>query len=465
MLAETILAGFARQLRGQLIQPHDAVYTDACKVYNGMIHKQPAFIVQCADVADVMASVRFAKEQDLLLAVRGGGHNGGGLGTCDNGLVIDLSRMRSVIVDAATHTVTAEGGCTLADIDHATQALGLAVPGGIVSSTGIGGLTLIGGLGHLTRQYGLTIDSLLQANMVLADGSYVQASADNNSDLFWAIRGGGGNFGIVTSFVFKAHPVQTVYGGPMFWHLDDAKKIMRWYREWIKQAPEYENGFFAFTGIPPAPMFPEQYHRQTMCAIVWCCNGGKEASEKLFATVRAFLQPVIDFAGPLPFTALQSLFDPILPPGLQWYWKGDYIDELPDEAIDTHVQFARQLPTWQSTMHLYPINGAAARVAPDATPWHHRNSTWALVIAGISDDARNNNSLVQWARSYHQALQPYSAGAAYLNFIMDEGAPAIKAAYGSNYQRLVAIKTKYDPQNLFRVNQNIQPEPVTAVLA
>ena len=295
------------------------------QVYNGMIDRRPGLIARCADVADVIAGVNFARENDLLLAVRGGGHNGAGLAVCDEGLVLDLSQMNGIRVDPATQTVQVEGGCTWAEVDHASHAFGLAVPSGVFSSTGVGGLTLGGGHGYLTRKYGLTIDNLLAADMVLADGSFITVSAEQNADLFWAIRGGGGNFGVVTSFLFKAHPVSMVYAGPMLWHLDQAAEAMAWYRDFMAQAPDDLYGFFAFMVVPPGPPFPEHLHHKTMCGIVWCYAGDLAEAEATFAPIRDFGPPALDLAGPMPFPILQSMFDDLLPPGLQWYWKGDFV--------------------------------------------------------------------------------------------------------------------------------------------
>ena len=457
MLSEQSISQFQTSLRGKLIQPQDADYDTARKVYNGMFNKHPAMIARCADVADVIAAVNFARENNLLVAVKGGGHNAAGLGMCDDGLVIDLSPMKGVYVNVKKETALVQAGCTLGDVDHATHAFGMAVPSGIASTTGISGLTLGGGLGHLTRKCGLTIDNLLEADIVLADGSYVKASAKENKDLFWALRGGGGNFGVVTSFLFKIWPISTVYGGPMLWELDESKEVMQWYREFITAAPDELNGFFAFLSVPPGPPFPEHLHLKKMCGVVWCYTGRLQDAEEVFQPIRNFKTPALDFVGPIPLPALQSMFDPILPPGMQWYWKADFLNELSDEAIDLHIQHASKMPTWLSTMHLYPINGAASRVGKKETAWNYRDATWAMVIAGIDPDPANKDIITNWARDYWNAVHPYSAGGAYINFMMEEGEDRIKATYGNNYKKLVKVKTKYDPQNLFRVNQNIKP--------
>ena len=354
-------------------------------------------------------------------------------------------------------TVRVGGGSTWADVDHATHAFGLAVPTGIISTTGVGGLTLGGGLGHLTRKCGLTIDNLVSADLVLADGSCVTASEWRHEDLFWAIRGGGGNFGIVTSFLFKTHQIHTDYAGPMFWELEQAPQMMRWYRKFITEARDDISGFFVFLTVPPGPPFPEHLHNRKMCGIVWCYAGALDKAEDVFKPIRGFLKPALDFVGPIPHPALQSTFDPIYPAGHQWYWKADFFNELSDDAIEQHMKYARQLPTMQSTMHLYPINGAAGRVGKDDTPWAYRDATWAQVIVGVDPDPANKERLISWARSYWEALHPYSAGGAYINFMMDEGEDRVKATYRGSYERLARIKAKYDPGNLFSVNQNIKP--------
>jgi FAD/FMN-containing dehydrogenase len=457
MLDETKIPSFRASLRGELIEPSDSSYDAARKVFNAMIDRRPRLIARCADVADVMAAVNFGRDQKLLIAIRGGGHNAGGLGVCDHGLVIDLSPMSYVHVDPKKKTVLVGAGALWRDVDHATHAFGLAVPSGIISTTGVAGLTLGGGIGYLTRKYGLTIDNLLAVEMVLADGRFVTANAKENADLFWAVRGGGGNFGVATSFLFKAQPVHTVYGGPMLWPMEDAEDLMRWYRSFMVKAPDDVYGFFAFHTVPPWPPFPEHLHNKKMCGIVWCYTGAIKKAEKVFKPIRAFKTPALDLVGPIPHPALQSLFDSLYPPGMQWYWKADFVRTLPDEAIALHRKHSENLPTTQSTMHLYPINGAASRVKNAATPWSYRDATWASVIVGVDPDPANKEKISAWARDYWSALHPYSAGGAYVNFMMDEGEDRVRATYGKNYARLAKIKKRYDPTNLFRVNQNIKP--------
>lgn len=449
---------FRASLRGELILPGDPTYESARKVYNAMIDRRPRFIARCANVADVISAVNFARESELTLAVRGGGHNGPGLGVCDDGLVADLSLMKEVRIDPTRRTVRVGPGCTQGDVDHAADAFGLAVPAGIVSTTGIAGLTLGGGHGYLSRKYGLTIDNLIEADVVLADGTFVTASADENPDLFWALRGGGGNFGVVTSFLFQAQPVGTVYAGPIFWEAKDARRIMQWYREFLPQAPVELSSFLGLKTVPSADAFPRDLWGKKICALISCYSGPLENAEEAFKPVRQQLPPpILDGMGPMPFKALQSMFDPLLPPGLQWYWKGDFVKDLPDEAIDAHLEHAAKAPSQLSLMHLYPIDGAVHRVRPSDAAWNCRDATWSMVIAGIDPDPAKAEALRAWGKGYWDAVHPYTLGGAYVNFMMEEGEDRIKATYGDNYARLAETKRKYDPKNFFHVNQNIKP--------
>jgi FAD/FMN-containing dehydrogenase len=342
----------------------------------------------------------------------------------------------------------------------------MATPSGIISTTGVGGLTLGGGIGHLTRKHGLSIDNLLEAEVVLADGSVVIANEKENADLFWAIRGGGGNFGIVTSFLYKLHPVETLYAGPIFWELEKASEIMKWYRDFIKTAPDDLNGFFAFLVVPAGPPFPEHLHNKNVCGIVWTYTGPLENGEKVFEPIRKkFGTPLLDWVSPIPHPALQGMFDGLYVPGLQWYWRADFVRELTDKAIEEHVKHGSNIPTMFSTMHLYPINGAAGRVNKGDTTWNYRDAVWAQVIVGVDPDPKNADKITKWCKDYYNALHPYGyGGGAYVNFMMDEGQDRVKAAYGENYEKLSSIKAKYDPQNIFRINQNIKPA-LKAVMA
>lgn len=453
-----IAQDFVAEFRGEIIEPGDKTYDDARSIYNAMINKHPRMIARCENVADVMAAVNFARESEMDLAIHGGGHNGAGLAMCDDGLVIDLSPMNGIRVDPRAHTVRVQGGCTWGQVDHATHAFGLAVPSGIISSTGVGGLTLGGGHGYLSRKYGLTIDNLLEVDMVLADGSFITANADQNEDLFWAVRGGGGNFGVVTSFLFQAHPVHTVYGGPIIWPVSQAEEILKWYREYITDAPEDMYGWFGFHRVPTGSPLPEELHGHHGCVTTWCYTGPMEKAEEIFEPIRQLGTPVLDMAGPMPYPALQSMFDELYyPPGLHWYWKADFVKELSDEAIDIHKTHGSSLPTELSTMHLYPINGAVHNVDEHETAFSFRDVTWSRVIVGVDKDPADAERLRDWARDYWAALHPLSAGGGYVNFMMEEGQDRIEATYRDNYERLVEIKTRYDPDNLFHMNQNIEP--------
>ncbi len=447
-------------LRGPVVARGDEGYDEARAVYNAMIDRYPAVIAYCTDAGDVMAAVEYGREQNLEIAIRGGGHNGGGLGTVDGGLVIDLSMINDVRVDPNARTARVGGGCLWGDVDHATHAFGLATPSGIISTTGVGGLTLGGGMGHLSRKCGLTIDNLLEVDMVLADGSFVTANAEQHPDLFWAVRGGGGNFGVVTSFLFALHDIDTVIGGPMLWELDKATEIMQWYREYIVDAPDDVNGFFAFLTVPPAEPFPEHLHLKAMCGVVWCYTGPHDQADQVFAPIRSrFGEPALDFVGPIPLPALQGMFDGLYPAGDQWYWRADFVKELPDAAIARHVEFGSKLPSMQSTMHMYPINGAAGRVGADETPWGYRDATWGMVVAGVDPDPANAAKITEWTKAYWDALHPYSMGGAYVNMMMDdEGQERVRASYRQNYERLAQVKAEYDPDNVFHINQNIRPQ-------
>lgn len=458
-LSSETIDTFRNQLRGDLLQADHDDYEEVRQLYNAMIEKRPALIARCVDAADVMAAVDFARNNDVLVAIRGGGHNGPGLGSCNGGLMIDLSQMDGVRVDPNRRTARVEGGSVWGDVDHATHAFGLATPSGILSTTGVGGLTLGGGHGYLTREYGLTIDNLLEADVVLANGQMVTASPSEHDDLFWAIRGGGGNFGVVTSFLFDLHPVDEVYAGPIFWELDDARSVMQAYRDFMPQAPEQIYAFFSFLGVPPAEPFPEQLHGRTLCGTVWCCDCSEEMAEEAIEPFRRQApEPVWQHLGAMPYPALQSMHDQFYPPGFDWYWKGDFVRELTDEAIDLHVEFGSQLPTPLSTMHLYPVDGAVHDVGRRETAFNYREANWSQVIVGVAADPQLDDEITDWARDYYEALHPHTLGGAYVNFMMEEGDERIRATYRENYDRLLKVKQSYDPQNLFRVNQNITPE-------
>jgi FAD/FMN-containing dehydrogenase len=452
-MRQELQSGFA----GQLLAPQDPGYDAARKVYNAMIDRRPALIARCADAQDVARTIAFARAHDLPMAVRGGGHNGAGLGICDDGVVADLSLLREITVNADASTARVGGGCTWGEVDQATHEHGLATPSGIISTTGVGGLTLGGGIGYLTRRYGLTIDNLLGADLVLADGTPVRASPEEHPDLFWAIRGGGGNFGVVTSFQFALHPVSTVVAGPTFWPLEQAEQVIRAYREFLPASPRELNGFLALLTVPPAAPFPEELHLRKVCGIVWCYLGPAEQLPNVLGPMLEVGEPLMHAVGPMPYPDLQSFFDGLYPPGLQWYWRADFVGELPEEAIDRHAEFGACLPTLHSTMHLYPIDGAAHDVDAAETAFSYRDANWAQVIVGVDPDPANADAIRQWTVDYWEATHPYSAGGAYVNFLMHEGQERVRASYRDNYQRLAEIKAAYDPDNVFRVNQNIVP--------
>jgi FAD binding domain/Berberine and berberine like len=443
---------------GRLIGPQDDQYDEARKIYNAMIDRRPALIARCATPQEVARVVDFARVHELPLAVRGGGHNGAGLASVDDGVVIDLSPMRQLAVDPEARTVRVGGGCTWGEVDRATGQHGLATPSGIISTTGVGGLTLGGGLGHLTRKHGLAIDHLIEAEVVLAGGDSVRASAEENPDLFWAIRGGGGNFGVVTSFVFRLSEVGAVVAGPTFWPAEMGGEVLSVYRDFIPTAPRELNGFFAFLSVPPGPPFPEELHLRKACAVVWCYLGEEQdASAAMAPMLDALPEPLLHGPASMPYAALQGAFDAIYPSGQQWYWRADFVNEISDAAIEAHARFGPQMPTWQSTMHLYPIDGAVHDVGSSDTAWSYRDAQFASVFAGVDPDAANAGAIRDWSVGYFEALHPYSAGGAYVNMMMDEGQERVRASYRGNYDRLARVKATYDPDNLFHVNQNIRP--------
>ncbi|MFI6654598.1 FAD-binding oxidoreductase [Streptomyces sp. NPDC050523] len=446
-------------INGELIGPEDPGYDQARAVYNAMIDRRPALVARCADADAVARVIGFARAHDLPLAVRGGGHHGAGMGTVDGGVVADLSPLKDIQVDPAARTVRVGGGCVWGEVDRATNPHGLATPSGIVSTTGVGGIATGGGLGHLTRKCGLTIDNMLAADVVLADGRQVRASADENTDLFWAIRGGGGNFGVATSFLFRLHEIGTVVAGPTFWPVEISAEVLSAYRDFLPNAPRELNAFFLHGTVPPAPPFPEEIQLRKTAGVVWCYAGDdpEAAARGMAPLLDALPEPMLHFVAPMPHPDLQSMFDGLYPPGHQWYWRADFVNEIPDEAVELHAKFGSEVPTVQSTMHLYPIDGAAHDVGPEETPWGYRGARWSTVYAGVDPDPANAELIKRWAVDYSEALHPYSAGGAYVNMMMDEGQERVRASYGSNYQRLARIKAELDPDNVFRLNQNIRP--------
>ena len=445
-------------IRGIVIGPDDIGYDEARAVRNGMIDKRPAVIVQAANAGDVMNAVRFAADNSLTVAVRGGAHSVPGFGTADDAVVVDLSAMRGVRVEPMTNTARVEGGATWGDLNAATYPFGLATTGGIISTTGVGGLTLGGGIGHLARGLGLSLDNLVSADVVLADGTFQVASEQNDPDLFWAIRGGGGNFGVVTSFEFRLSPVKDIYGGPMFFELDKADDVLRFYRDFIVDAPEQLGCFPAYQIAPPLPFIPEERHGEPFIAMVTCWAGDLDAGEKALQPIRDVAPRVAEMVGPMPYPALNSAFDALVPPGLHHYWKANFVTELTDDAIAAHLKHGPKLPAVNSTMHIYPINGACHRVAPDATAFAYRDATFATVIAGMwPPDEVDDEAGTAWVRDYYDATAPHSEEGGYVNFMASDDQDRVRANYRGNYDRLREIKSKLDPGNLFRHNQNIAP--------
>ena len=448
-------ADLAGVVEGKVVAQDDADYEESRALFNAMIDRRPAAIAYCVSERDVAAAIEYARREELRIAIRSGGHNGGGLGSVDDGIVIDLSEMNGITVDAAARTVRVQGGALLSELDTATHEHGLAVPIGIIGTTGVGGLTLGGGTGHLTRAAGLTIDHLFAATVVLADGSIVETDADREPDLFWAIRGGGGNFGVVTSFSFTCVPVANVVAGPMFWPIERAEEILSWYRGFIGEQPTELGGFFNFHSVPPVDMFPEQYHLDHVCGVVWCCTDLGNANE-LLEPVRA-LAPIIDGVAEVPLPAMNTAFDGLYCPGDQWYWRAAFLGEVSDEAVAANAEWGRKMPTWKSGMHMYPVDGVASQVGNEETAWAFRDAKWVQVIVGVDPEPASAGALRDWAVGYSEAVYPHSLGGAYVNMIMDEGQERVQASYRDNYARLAQIKAHYDPQNVFNVNQNILP--------
>jgi FAD/FMN-containing dehydrogenase len=443
-------------VRGRVITASDSDYDDTRVVYNAMHDRKPRAVIQCVDSADVMAVVAAGRDAGLDVAIRGGGHSVPGFGTVDDGLVIDLSKMKNVRVDPIKKVARVGGGATWGDVDHATYPFGLAVPGGVVSTTGVGGLTLGGGIGYLTRSHGLSIDNLLSADVVLADSRQVTASDYQNEDLFWALRGGGGNFGVVTSFEFQLHEVGDIVGGPLFYEFDDAAAVLQCYRDYIAKAPEPLGCFFGWQIAPPLPFIPENRVGDLFCVLVTCWNGPKAEAEQVLRPLRDAAEVKAEHVGGMPFPALQSAFDEFVPKGMQNYWKADFIEELTDDAIAAHIEHGKKTPNVSSSMHLHPINGAAQRVGVDETAFGHRDKNFAPVIVGIWPDPNDNDANTKWVKDYYAAVHPHSGGeGGYVNFMSGDDDHRVAENYGANYERLTAVKAKYDPCNLFHVNQNI----------
>ena len=449
---------FAERLRGPLITRDDDTYDTARQIWNGMVDKRPMLIARCAGTADVIASVNFARDHDLLVAIKGGGHNAAGHAVCAGGLMIDLSPMNSVRVDPDARTARAEPGVTLREFDHETQAFGLATPTGQVSMTGIAGLALGGGWGWLSRSHGLTIDNLRSVDIVTADGKLLHASEDENEDLFWGIRGGGGNFGVVTSFEFQLHEVgPEVLAGLIVHPFEAAADLLRFHRDFTTEAPDELCCYAAIIEAPPAPFLPKEVHGTTVVIFALCYSGPIRKGQKVVEPLRTIGDPIADLVEPMPFTAVQQMFDADYKPGARNYWKTQLVEPLPDEAIDLVVDRADPLPTPETKIVLEHLGGAIARVAPDATAYHHRNAAFSFNVFPRWTDAEEDEAHISWARAFMAAVAPFATNGVGVNFLSQEGDERVKAAYGDNYDRLVNLKNKYDPGNLFRMNQNIRP--------
>jgi FAD/FMN-containing dehydrogenase len=452
------LGALQTALRGKVLDPSADGYDEARTIWNAMIDRRPALIVRCAGASDVMRAVRFAVDNQLPIAVRGGGHNIAGNAVCDDGLVIDLSQMKSVRVDPITQRAWVEPGATLADLDKETQSFGLAVPTGINSTTGVAGLTLGGGFGWITRKFGLTIDNLLSADVVTADGVLRRASASENPDLFWAIRGGGGNFGVVTAFEFQLHKLgPQVLAGLVVHPFDDAERLLKEYRRIIASAPDELTCWVVMRKAPPLPFLPEEWHGREVMAMAMCYAGDLAQGEQATAELRKLGKPIADVVGPNPFAGWQQAFDPLLAPGARNYWKSHDFIELSDGAISILLEAVRQLPGPECEIFIGHVGGAAGRVALDATAFPQRNAHFVMNVHARWREPAMDNGCMAWARKLFDAAAPHAAGTAYINFMPADESSRVQAAYGENYSRLAQVKRRYDPTNLFRMNQNVTP--------
>jgi FAD/FMN-containing dehydrogenase len=456
LAADEVVGVLRERVRGRVVASADDGYDEARAVHNGMFDKRPLAVLMAEQVGDVMAGVDVAREEGLELSVRGGLHGAPGYGTNDGGLVIDLSSMRSVRVEPRTMTARADAGATWGDFNYATHAFGLATTGGIISTTGIAGLTLGGGIGYLARGCGLTIDNLLSADVVTADGSFVTASEQEHDDLFWALRGGGGNFGVVTSFEYRLHEIDQVFAGPIFYNLEDAASVLRMFDEFIRDAPEEFGGFPGFQIAPPLPFIPEDRHGDTLLLVVVHWAGPLEQAEQVLRPFREVAPIVADGSGPLPYPALNGAFDALYPKGLRSYWKGAFAKELTDAAIEAQIEHGSQVPEVTCTMHMYPVNGACHRVGAHDTAFAYRDATYGIVFLAGWTDPDKDAERISWLRDYYQALAPYTEPGGYINFMQDDDQGRIEDNYRQNYERLVEVKRTYDPDNLFHLNQNIK---------
>jgi FAD/FMN-containing dehydrogenase len=459
IIDEAAVQSFATSLRGPLLRPDDDGYDEARAIWNGMIDKHPALIARCTGTADVAAAVTFAREHDLPLSVRGGGHNIAGTAVCDDGLMIDLSQMNGVHVDPQARTVRAQGGALWGDVDHETQQFGLAVPSGFVSSTGIAGLTLGGGFGWLARKHGLTCDNLRSVEIVTADGQVRTASTEQNADLFWGVCGGGGNFGVVTSFEYQLQPLgPTVLAGLMVYPFEQAREVLKFFQQFTASAPEELGALAVLRNAPPAPFLPQEVHGKPIAAIFVCYAGSVEAGQRVVQPLKEFGTPIVDKIMPKPYTAQQQILDATAPHGRRYYWKSEYLPGISDEAIDTCIAHAPDETKPYSAALLFQLGGAISRIDANANAAAHRDAAYVLNIQAAWDAPEETDRYTTWAREFWEAMQPYSTGGVYVNFLSDdEGGDRVRAAYGDRYSRLVALKNQYDPTNLFRMNQNIKP--------
>jgi len=457
-LDDTALRELETSFRGQLIQPGHGSYEEHRKIWNGSIDRRPALIARCAGVADVVAALDLAKREDLQVAVRGGGHSFPGLSTCDGGIVIDLSLMRGIRVDPETRTARAQAGALWGDFDHETQAFGLATTGGIVTHTGVAGLTLGGGIGWLQRKHGLTIDQLIGVDLITAEGELVKASAAENVDLFWGVRGGGGNFGIVTEFEFRLHPVgPNVLAGPIFWPIEESPRVLRFYREWIADAPDELMTIVIHRKAPPLDFVPAELHGQLVIAIVCCYAGPPDEGARVLRPLKDFGSPALDLCEPKPYVAHQGMFDPSFPHGRWYYMRACDVAELTDDVIDITVEHSMRIRSPLTTFPIWQMGGAVARVHDDDTAFSGRSAGHTFNITGSTETAAGFDEEREWARNFWSALKPHHTGV-YVNFLMDEGQDRVREAYGAaKYERLKALKRRYDPENLFRLTQNISP--------
>jgi FAD/FMN-containing dehydrogenase len=457
-LDETAVAELAASFRGEVVAPADEGYHEHRKVWNGSIDRYPALIARCAGVADVRDAVRFGREHELLVAVRGGGHSFPGLSVCDDGMVIDLGAMKGIRVDPETQIVRVQAGVLLGELDRETQAFGLAVPSGIVTHTGVAGLTLGGGIGWIMRKYGLSIDSLIGVDVVTADGEFVRASADENPDLFWGVRGGGGNFGIVTEFEFRAYPLgPEVMAGPVFWSMNDAPEVLRFYRDWIADCPDELMTIVVQRKAPPLPTVPPDLVGQLVIAVTACYAGSVEDGERVIRPLKEFGNPVLDLCMPKPYLAHQRMFDPAFRHGCWYYVRSCDVAALDDDVVDIVAEYGQKITSPITSIALWQMGGAVSRVGENDTAFHGRNAGHTFNINGNSETADGFEEERQWARDYWTALAPYHTSV-YVNFLMEEGDERVRHAYGAEkYDRLAALKREYDPTNFFRLNQNIPP--------